>query len=122
MKQFRIILFAAVASLVLASCAGKPIEDKFDSFVNKVESKCDSYTQADWDKVIKEYDALIQEYQQNIDSYTQEQKAAVNKAIGKYTGILLKAGVNQAGKAVQDAIDSASSFIKGVSESLETEK
>ena len=120
MKRIALIVATALVAAFVWGCSA-PLDNRIESFVEKTEAKCESYSQEDWDKSLKQYEALVNEYQTNIDSYTQEQKEKINKAIGRYSGILVKQGVNAAGKAVKDAIDGASSFINGVKESLGTE-
>ena len=39
--------------------------------------------------------------------------------MGRYTGIVLKKGVSEAGNVIQQAVEGASEFIKGVMESTE---
>ena len=121
MKTLRIALITLFAALFISSCS-RPLENRIDSFVSKTEANCASYSQADWEKSIKEYEALVQEYKDNYDTFNKEQKEKINSAIGKYSGILLKQGIDAVSNSVQNAVDIASSFLKGVKESIGVEE
>ena len=71
---------------------------------------------------LAEFDALVQEYKDNLDSFSKEEKDRINKAMGKYTGILLKKGISEAGNVIQEAVEGASEFLKGVMGSSEDEE
>ena len=118
--KIRTLIIVGLAAVVLAGCS-KPLDKRFDSFVAKTEAHCDNYSADDWQKSIDEYHVYLQEYQDNYSSLTKDQKDRINNDIGKYTGILMKQGINAAGNAVQGAIDSASSFLRGVLDSVEKE-
>ena len=72
-------------------------------------------------KSLHEYQALTQEYKDNYQSFSKKERDRINQALGKYAGILLKKGISSAGNVLQEAIDGASSFLKGVFESDESE-
>ena len=115
-------LMILVAGLfILASCT-RPLCDRVERFVNKTEANYEKYSEEDWQKSLNEYQALAQEYKDNYQSFSKEEKERINKALGKYTGILLKKGISSAGSVLQEAIDGASSFLKGVFDSAESEE
>lgn len=115
------LIMIALGLLLLTACS-RPLEDRVESFVSKTEARYEKYTEEDWQKSMQEYQALAQEYKDNYQSYSKEERDRINKAFGKYTGILLKQGLSTAGNALQQAIDGASSFMKGVFDSMESEE
>ena len=120
MKLYRLFLIIA-GLLILAGCS-RPLEKRVDSFVSKTEARYENYTEEDWQKSLKEYEALVQEYKDNYKSFSKEEREHINKALGRYSGILLKRGIATAGDALQDLIDGASSFVKGLLDSVDSEE
>lgn len=115
------LIMITLGLLLLTACS-RPLEDRVEIFVSKTEARYENYTEEDWQKSMQEYQALAQEYKDNYQSYSKEERDRINKAFGKYTGILLKQGLSTAGNALQQAIDGASSFMKGVFDSMESEE
>ena len=105
------ILAATVA--ILAGCS-RPLDKRVESFVAKTEANCEKYTDADWEKSLNEYTALAQEYRDNYKAYSKEERERINEALGKYTRLMLQKGVSTVDNALKDAVDGASSFLKGV--------
>ena len=106
-----VVLVLGIA--LLASCS-RPLADRMDKFVTKTEANYEKYSDQDWAKSQEQFNALVQEYKDNFDSFSKEEKERINKAMGKYAGILLKKGVSEAGGVIKDAVEGASEFIKGV--------
>lgn len=114
--KIKSLLTLALGIALLAGCS-RPLADRMESFVAKTEARCEKYSDEDWAKSQEQFNALSQEYKDNYQSYTKEEKEKINKAMGKYTGLLLKKGLSTAGSALEDAVESASDFIKGVVDS-----
>ena len=111
-----VVLVLGIA--LLASCS-RPLADRMDKFVTKTEANYEKYSDKDWAKSQEQFNALVQEYKDNLDSFSKEEKDRINKAMGKYTGILLKKGISKAGNVIQEAVEGASEFLKGVMGSSE---
>lgn len=92
MKNF-LLLFMALA--FFASCSA-PLHSRMEDYIDKVEADCYDWTEKDWELSQERYDRLLKEYEQNYDSYTQEERDAINRAIGRYYGLLLRKGVENA--------------------------
>ena len=107
------LIILAVSMLVLAAC-NRPLDKRVESFVERTEANCEKYSDADWEKSIKEYEALAQEYKDTYKACTKEERERINEALGKYTRLMIKRGASAVDNALQDAIDEASSFLKGV--------
>ena len=120
MKLYRLFLIVA-GLLILAGCS-RPLEKRVDSFVSKTEARYENYSEEDWQKSLEEYEALVQEYKDNYKSFSKEEREHINNALGRYSGILLKRGISTAGDALQNLIDGASSFVKGLLDSVDSEE
>lgn len=101
----------AAVAVLFVSCK-ETLPKRFDSFVNKVEKNCDSYSQEDWNKANTEFEKLVQEYQDNKASYNQDEQNQIRADIAKYTGLVTKCGIN-------DVINSMNGFLKEVPSFLE---
>ena len=62
---------------------------------------------------------ILEEYDLNYDSYTQEEKDAINKAIGRYNGLLIKQGIDDAGNILKDFGERLPSLIEGFMSAFE---
>ncbi len=60
-----------------------------------VEANYKNWTEEDWKLSQQEYEILLQEYEANYDQLTQEERDAINKAIGRYNGLLVKEGLDE---------------------------
>ena len=119
--KIKSLVVLALGIALLASCS-RPLADRMENFVSKAEAKYEQYSEQDWAKSQEQFEALVQEYKDNFDSFTKEEKDRINKAMGKYTGILLKKGVTEAGNAIQEAVEGATEFLKGLTGSSEDEE
>ena len=67
----------------------------------------------------EEYAKLLEEYKLNYDSYTLEEKKAINKAIGRYNGLLVKSGIQEVGNKFKDFSERLPSLIEGFMSAFE---
>ena len=77
------------------------------------EKNCSNWTEDDWERSQSEYEKLLEEYQTNYDSYSQEERDAINKAIGRYTGLLVRQGIEETGKILKDFGERLPSLLEG---------
>lgn len=120
MKALRII--ALFVGFVLMSACASNVNVKLDDYVTDVESKCQNWTEEDWEASIEKYEGLIEEYERNYDSYTPEQREAANKAIGRYSGLLIKHGLNEAGGVMKELGNRLPSLIEGFMSAFDSEQ
>lgn len=90
-----------------------------DNYVSKVEATCHNWTEEDWELSLEEYSKLLEEYKLNYDSYTQEEKDAINKAIGRYNGMLIKQGIYDIGSKIKGFGERLPSLIEGFMSAFE---
>ena len=112
MKTIFRLLFAFAAITILVSC-GKPLSTKMNDFVNNVEQNCQNWTAEDWKRSEEKYAIFLEEYKQNHDSYTQEEIAAINREIGRYNGLRMKAGLEDAGQKLKNFGERVPHLIEG---------
>lgn len=111
-------IFAISSSLLLQSCSS-PLSSRMNEYVTEVETTCQNWTEEDWELSQEEYAKLLEEYELNYDSYTQEEKDAINKAIGRYNGLLIKQGIEEAGSVLKEFGERLPSLIEGFMSAFE---
>lgn len=119
MKKLNFIMILLVI-LLLASCE-MPTVTKFDNYVDRVENNCDEWTEEEWEISKEKYRQLLNEYEANYDNMTPEERGTVNKAIGRYNGILLKKGIKNLDESVSDFMDRLPSLFEGFMSAFEEE-
>lgn len=111
-------IFAISSSLLLQSCSS-PLSSRMNEYVTEVETTCQNWTEEDWELSQEEYAKLLEEYELNYNSYTQEEKDAINKAIGRYNGLLIKQGIEEAGSVLKEFGERLPSLIEGFMSAFE---
>lgn len=105
-------LFLLFVVTLVTSC--KPsLPTRINKYVLGVESSCTDWTAEDWELSQEEYAKLLEEYEMNYDSYTKEEKDAINKAIGRYNGLLIRQGMKEAGSILKEFGERLPSLVKG---------
>lgn len=112
------VLITGIVIALMSSCVS-PLSSRLNDYVTEVESSCQNWTEEDWELSQEEYAKLIEEYEVNYDSYTQEEKDAINKAIGRYNGLLIKQGIEDAGSMIQEFGERLPSLIEGFMSAFE---
>ncbi len=118
MKRIIIILCA----LAMVSCATAPLSNRIDELAADVEQNYQDYTDEDWELSQDEYELLLQEYEENYQNYTKEEKDAINRAIGRYNGLLIKEGIKEAETVLKEFGERLPSLIDGFISAFETEE
>lgn len=115
-----VVLIVASFLIAITSCAA-PLSTRMETYIDKVEEKCDKWTDEDWELSQQEYDILLKEYKENYSTYTQEERDAINRAIGRYNGLLVKKGITKAGTLLEDFVNRIPSLIDGFVSAFEKE-
>ena len=110
--QCKQLILWTIAVLLITAC-NTPLSNRIGNYVNEVENNCSNWTEDDWERSQSEYEKLLEEYQTNYDSYSQEERDAINKAIGRYTGLLVRQGIEETGKLLKDFGERLPSLIDG---------
>ena len=111
-------LFLCIAAMMLLSCSA-PLSNRIDEYVTEVEANCRYWTAQDWELSEEEYAALIEEYRLNYDSYTQEERDAINRAIGRYNGLRLKHGLEDFTNKVKEIGEQLPGMVDGFMSAFE---
>jgi hypothetical protein len=119
MKKLNFIMILFVM-LFLTSCE-IPTSLKFDYHLKKVENHSDDWTEEEWDMSKDQYRKLLKEYEENYDNMTQEERDKINKAIGRYNGILMKKGIEKVDESINSFIDRLPSLFEGFMSAFEEE-
>ena len=119
MKKLNVIIVLLVMFL-LTSCE-IPTSTKFDNHLKKVENNCENWTEEEWEMSKEKYRQLLKEYEENYENMTPEERAEVNKAIGRYNGILMKKGIKKVDETFDDFIDRFPSLFEGFMSAFEEE-
>lgn len=117
MKSFT--QFIVLPCFILLSACVSPLSSRLNDYVTEVESSCQDWTEEDWELSQEEYAKLLEEYELNYDSYTQEEKDAINKAIGRFNGLLIKQGIDEAGNIIKEFGERLPSLIEGFMSAFE---
>ena len=110
--QCKQLILWTIAVLLITAC-NTPLSNRIDNYVNEVENNCSNWTEDDWELSQSEYEKLLEEYQTNYDSYSQEERDAINKAIGRYTGLLVRQGIEETGNILKDFGERLPSLLEG---------
>lgn len=116
-KHFLAII--AISSFMLLCSCSSPLSSRMNEYISEVEAKCQNWTAEDWELSQEEYALLLEEYEQNYNSYTQEEKDAINKAIGRYNGLLIRQGIEEAGSMLKEFGERLPSLIEGFMSAFE---
>lgn len=114
-------LFIGLAIALMPSCS-VPLSNRMNDYVTEIETECESWSAEDWETSKEEYAKLLEEYKLNQDSYTPAEKEAINKAIGRYNGLLIKQGIEDAGNKIKDFGERLPSIIEGFMSAFEEEE
>ena len=74
---------------------------EFKSFVTEVSEDCADYTNADWEKAVKEFEALVKQAEQYED-ITAEEAVELAAVQAKLAGLKAKKGINKVIDGVKD--------------------
>ena len=102
MKNLFYVALMAIA-VMFTSCQQSK-EDyikEFKSFVNEVSEECADYTDADWDKAVKEFEALVKQAEQYED-ITTEEAVELASVQAKFASVKAKKNINKVIDGVKD--------------------
>lgn len=114
-------LAAVFTALLVSSCisAQRNPSQALDSFVDKTELNCDSYTAADWEKSAMQYEKLVEQYTNSNKQYTDAEKQMAARAMGRYHALLLKHGLEKSASYLEELGNILPSYFEGLTKGLE---
>ena len=117
MRKLNAIIVLLVM-LFLTSCE-VPTSTKFENYVDNVEESCDNWTETEWEMSKERYRQLLNEYEANYENLTPEERETINKAIGRYNGILMKKGIENLDQSIKKFVDRLPSMFEGFMSAFE---
>lgn len=115
----KLILLLAV--VVMSACSSAPLSTRMDKYVTKAEVNCQNWSLEDWSESCEDYTKLLNEYTENYDSYTQAERDSINKAIGRYNGLLMKQGIQEVGRVMKEVSENLPAIIEGFMSAFDEE-
>lgn len=98
-RRFHAILFVFLLTLLTSFSHSLP--RRFESFVEKVEDNCRRWHKKEWAVAKNQYRKLMVECRESYDHMSEDDQQRINAAIGKYRGIVVKTGVEDAREVVK---------------------
>ena len=83
----------------------------FESFLEKVEDNCRRWNKKEWAVAKDEYRRLMAECRESYEHMSEYDQQRINAAIGKYRGIVVKMGV-------EDAVESVMKYSRKIPDQL----
>ena len=116
MKKALRVLTVCLLVAFMSSCQTQTQEQKviskMQALAERVENNKETYSDAEWDKVINEYDALQQQAKEC--EFSKEQLKDLAKVEAELTAAIAKQGAKRVGSDIKDAIDEGKEMLNGV--------
>lgn len=110
----------AITALVVSSCIGaqRSPSQALDSFVDKTELNCKSYTPEEWEKSATQYEKLVEQYTNSNKQYTEAEKQMAARAMGRYHALLIKHGLEKSSSYLKELGNLLPSYLDGLSDEI----
>ena len=116
MKKALRVLTVCLLVAFMSSCQTQTQEQKVISkmktLAERVENNKETYSDAEWDKVINEFNALQQQAKEC--EFSKEQLKDLAKVEAELTAAIAKQGAKRVGSDIKDAIDEGKEMLNGV--------
>ena len=114
-KAFKVLTMCLLVAF-MSSCQTQTQEQKviskMQALAERVENNKDTYSDAEWDKVINEFNALQQQAKEC--EFSKEQLKDLAKVEAELTAAIAKQGAKRVGSDIKDAIDEGKEVLNGV--------
>ena len=116
MKKALRVLTVCLLVAFMSSCQTQTQEQKviskMQALAERVENNKETYSDAEWDKVINEFNALQQQAKEC--EFSKEQLKDLAKVEAELTAAIAKQGAKRVGSDIKDAIDNGKEMLNGV--------
>ena len=116
MKKALRVLTVCLLVAFMSSCQTQTQEQKviskMQALAERVENNKETYSDAEWDKVINEFNALQQQAKEC--EFSKEQLKDLAKVEAELTAAIAKQGAKRVGSDIKDAIDEGKEMLNGV--------
>ena len=111
-KVLTVCLLVAFISSCQTQTQEKKVISKMQALAERVENNKETYSDAEWDKVINEFNALQQQAKEC--EFSKEQLKDLAKVEAELTAAIAKQGAKRVGSDIKDAIDEGKEMLNGV--------
>ena len=114
-KAFKVLTVCLLVAF-MSSCQTQTQEQmvisKMQALAERVENNKETYSDAEWDKVINDFNALQQQAKEC--EFSKEQLKDLAKVEAELTAAIAKQGAKRVGSDIKDAIDEGKEMLNGV--------
>ena len=114
-KAFKVLTVCLLVAF-MSSCQTQTQEQKvirkMQALAERVENNKETYSDAEWDKVINEFNALQQQAKEC--EFSKEQLKDLAKVEAELTAAIAKQGAKRVGSDIKDAINEGKEMLNGV--------
>lgn len=111
-KVLTVCLLVAFMSSCQTQTQEQKVISKMQALAERVESNKETYSDAEWDKVINEFNALQQQAKEC--EFSKEQLKDLAKVEAELTAAIAKQGAKRVGSDIKDAIGEGKEMLNGV--------
>ena len=111
-KVLTVCLLVAFMSSCQTQTQEQKVISKMQALAERVENNKETYSDAEWDKVINEFNALQQQAKEC--EFSKEQLKDLAKVEAELTAAIAKQGAKRVGSDIKDAIDEGKEMLNGV--------
>ena len=111
-KVLTVCLLVAFMSSCQTQTQEQKVISKMQALAERVENSKETYSDAEWDKVINEFNALQQQAKEC--EFSKEQLKDLAKVEAELTAAIAKQGAKRVGSDIKDAIDEGKEMLNGV--------
>ncbi len=111
-KVLTVYLLVAFISSCQTQTQEQKVISKMQSLAERVENNKETYSDAEWDKVINEFNALQQQAKEC--EFSKEQLKDLAKVEAELTAAIAKQGAKRVGSDIKDAIGEGKEMLNGV--------
>ena len=111
-KVLTVCLLVAFMSSCQTQTQEQKVISKMQALAERVENNKETYSDAEWDKVINEFNALQQQAKEC--EFSKEQLKDLAKVEAELTAAIAKQGAKRVGSDIKDAIDDGKEMLNGV--------
>ena len=111
-KVLTVCLLVAFMSSCHTQTQEQKVISKMQALAERVENNKESYSDAEWDKVINEFETLQQQAKEC--EFSKEQLKDLTKVEAELTSAIAKQGAKRVGSDIKDAIDEGKEMLNDV--------
>ncbi len=120
LKRILGIVIFTVALIVVASCSTTArITEQINDVVDCALENSENMTPEQWEESNERLEELLEKYKANPEDFTVEQRRAIDRALGRYYGELVRLGLVQTWNYFNGLFERIPDFLEGFFEGLD---